>query len=105
MDETTLSRIQKDPNYKSLVSERTSFGWILAIITLVLYYGYIAIVAFSPETIAIKVAGTITVGIIMGLALIVISIVFTGIYVMRANSRYDQLTQLIVQAAATGGRK
>ena len=55
MDATTLARIQNDPNYKALVAERKSFGWSLAILTLVLYYGYIAIVAFSPATIAIKV--------------------------------------------------
>ena len=105
MDNNTLSRIQNDPNYKALVSERTSFGWTLAILTLVLYYGYIAIVAFSPETIAVKVSGNITVGIILGVGLILISIILTGIYVLRANSRYDRLTQAIVQAASAGGRK
>lgn len=104
MDENTLSRIKNDPNYKALVAERTRFGWSLAILTLILYYGYIAIVAFSPETIAAKVAGMITIGIILGVGLIVISIVLTGIYVLRANSRYDQLNQAIV-TAASGGRK
>jgi len=38
MDQTTLSRIESDPNYQKLVSERKSFGWTLAIITLVMYY-------------------------------------------------------------------
>ena len=104
MDEKMLSRIKNDPNYKTLVAERTRFGWILTILTLILYYGYIAIVAFSPNTIGTKVSGMITVGIILGVGLIVISIVLTGIYVLRANSRYDQLNQSIV-AAASGGRK
>ena len=48
MDVSTLKRIEADPNYQKLVSERRVFGWTLAIITLVLYYGYIAIVAFAP---------------------------------------------------------
>ena len=52
MDQTTLSRIENDPNYQKLVSERKSFGWTLAIITLVMYYGFIAIVAFAPSIIA-----------------------------------------------------
>lgn len=104
MDNTTLSRIQSDPNYKTLVSERTRFGWILAILTLVLYYGYIAIVAFSPATIATKVFGVITIGLILGAGLIVASILLTGLYVLRANSRYDQLTQAIVKNA-TGDLK
>ncbi len=105
MDEVTLNRIKNDPNYKALVSERSSFGWTLAILTLVLYYGYIAIVAFSPATIATKVSGNITVGIILGLGLILGSILLTGIYVLRANSRYDELTQAIVQAATAGGQQ
>ena len=104
MDDSTISRIQNDPNYKALVSERTSFGWIMTILTLVLYYGYIAIVAFSPATIATKVSGNVTIGFILGVGLILASILLTGIYVLRANSRYDQLTQAIVQAVS-GGRK
>jgi len=105
MDDKSLSRIQNDPNYKALVAERSSFGWTLAILMLVLYYGYIAIVAFDPSVIGIKLSGFITVGIVMGVFLIVISIVLTGIYVARANSRYDALTKAIVDAAAMGGKK
>ena len=105
MDPKILDRIKNDPNYKALVAERSSFGWTLAIITLVLYYGYITIVAFSPETIATKVTGTITIGIFMGVGLIAASIILTGIYVLRANSRYDDLTKAIVQEVTTGGKK
>ena len=54
-----------------------------------------------PSLIATKVGGSITVGILMGLGLIIISVVLTGIYILRANSRYDELTRAIV-ASATG---
>lgn len=101
MDDKMLARIQGDPNYRTLVRERSTFGWTLAIITLVLYYGFVAIVAFAPAIIGIKLSGNITVGIVLGLALIVLSILLTGIYVLRANSRYDDLTKAIV-ASATG---
>jgi uncharacterized membrane protein (DUF485 family) len=104
MDEQAVKRIQSDPNYIKLVSERKSFGWTLAIITLVIYYGYIALVAFAPGVIATPVSGAITVGIILGAAIIVASIVLTGIYVSRANSHYDELTKAIVNAAAMGGK-
>jgi uncharacterized membrane protein (DUF485 family) len=105
MDVSTLKRIEADPNYQKLVSERKAFGWTLAIITLVLYYGYIAIVAFAPGVIATRVAGDITIGIIMGVALILLSILLTGLYVMRANGEYDDLTNAIVNAAKFGGKK
>jgi uncharacterized membrane protein (DUF485 family) len=104
MDQMSLSRIENDPNYLKLVSARKSLGWTLAIITLVMYYGYIAIVAFAPSIIAIKVFGSITFGIILGVAIILASILLTGIYVMRANAEYDDLTNAIVNANRRGGK-
>jgi uncharacterized membrane protein (DUF485 family) len=104
MDQTSLSRIESDPNYLKLVSERKSLGWTLAIITLVMYYGYIAIVAFAPSVIAVKLFGMITVGIVLGVAIILASILLTGIYVMRANAEYDDLTNAIVNANRKGGK-
>ena len=104
MDRTSLSRIENDPNYLKLVSERKSFGWTLAIITLVMYYGFIAIIAFAPSIISTKIAGSITVGIVLGIAIILASILLTGIYVMRANAEYDDLTNAIVSATKRGGK-
>ncbi len=104
MDQTSLSRIENDPNYVKLVSERKSFGWTLAIITLVMYYGFIAIIAFAPSIISTKIAGSITIGIVLGVAIILASILLTGIYVLRANSEYDDLTNAIVSATKRGGK-
>jgi len=105
MDQMSLRRIETDPNYQKLVSERRSLGWTLAIITLVMYYGYIAIVAFAPSLIAAPLFGSITVGIVLGVAIILASILLTGIYVMRANGEYDELTNAIVNASARGGKR
>ena len=104
MDQTTLRRIENDPNYQKLVSERKSFGWTLAIITLVMYYGFIAIVAFAPSIISAKLFGTITIGIVLGVVIILASILLTGIYVVRANAEYDDLTNAIVSASKRGGK-
>ena len=72
---------------------------------LVIYYGYIALVAFAPSVIAIQVCGPITVGIVLGVGVIVLSIILTGIYVLRANARYDDLTQGDRQRRRDGRRK
>jgi uncharacterized membrane protein (DUF485 family) len=105
MDQVSLRRIENDPNYQRLVSERRSLGWTLAIITLIMYYGYIAIVAFAPSVIAVPLFGSITVGIVLGVAIILASILLTGIYVVRANAEYDDLTNSIVDASRTGGKR
>jgi uncharacterized membrane protein (DUF485 family) len=104
MDQATARRIENDPNYQKLVSERRSVGWTLAIITLIMYYGYIAIVAFIPSLIATPLFGSITVGIVLGIAIILASILLTGIYVLRANADYDELTAAIVSANNRGGK-
>jgi uncharacterized membrane protein (DUF485 family) len=70
----------------------------------VIYFGFIALVAFAPGVIATPVAGSITIGLFLGLAIIIAAIVLTGIYVMRANGEYDELTQAIVNAAGMGGK-
>jgi uncharacterized membrane protein (DUF485 family) len=103
MDDATVKQIESDPNFKKLVHDRTSFGWTLAIIMLLIYYGFIALVAFAPSVIAVKIAGSITLGIILGLAIILAAILLTGIYVMRANAEYDDLTAAIV-AKVKGGK-
>ncbi len=104
MDDGALARIQMDPNYIKLVRERKSFGWTLSIIMLVIYYGYVALVAFAPNAIAMAIGGSITVGLALFLFIIVVSVALTGVYVMRANSSYDDLTKAIVAASAMGGK-
>ena len=42
-------------------------------------------------------AGVTTLGIPIGLAVIVFTVIITGIYVRRANTEFDQLNQEIVE--------
>lgn len=104
MDDAAIAKIERNPNYIKLVSERKSFGWTLSILMLVIYYGYIAVVAFAPGIIAIPLFGSITVGIVLGVAIILAAILLTGIYVLRANSEYDDLTKAIIDDATTKGK-
>jgi len=70
---------------------------MLAIVMLVIYYGFILIVAFNKEFLGQPLSpGSITtVGIPVGLGVIVSAFVLTGIYVFRANSEFDRLTREI----------
>ena len=44
-------------------------------------------------------AGVTTIGIPIGMAVIVFSIVITGLYVRRANGEFDRLTREIIEEA------
>jgi len=98
MQNDMVTKIVANPKYQRLVSTRSSFGWILTAIMMVVYYGYIAVIAFNKEVFSQRLGeGVMTVGIPVGLGVIVFTIVITGIYVRRANSEFDTLTQEIVK--------
>lgn len=95
-----IDRIAADPNYEQLRSRRLRFGWTLTILMLIVYYGFILLVAFSKETLATRIGdGVMTWGIPIGFGVIVFTIVVTAVYVMRANSEYDELTERIKREA------
>ena len=99
MTDPVVARIQANPKYRELKSKRNSFGWTLAILMLVVYYGYIALIAFNKPFLATPLgAGVTTVGVPLGMGVIIFTIVITGIYVRRANSEFDALTKQILDA-------
>ena len=86
--------ILANPSFQALVRERTRFGTMLTIIMLVIYFGFILLVAFGKGFLATKIgSGVTTVGMIIGLGVILSAFVLTGIYTQRANTRYDDLTE------------
>jgi len=100
MENDLASRILRDPNYQTLKSKRSRFGWWLAAAMMVVYYGFILLVAFDKPFLATRLgSGVMTIGMPIGLAVIVFTIVITGIYVNRANGEYDRLTDEIAKAA------
>ncbi len=93
MTKEQVQEIQNNPNYQKLVSTRSKFAWTLTIMILVVYYAFILLIAFSPETLGAKISPDhmMTVGIPVGVAIIVFSFALTGIYVRRANNEFDGL--------------
>ncbi|HRL35477.1 MAG: DUF485 domain-containing protein [Ottowia sp.] len=100
MSDPMVERIQRNPKYQQLKRTRSRYGWTLAILMLVVYYGYIGLIAFDKEFLAKPMgAGVTTIGIPIGMAVIVFSIVITGLYVRRANGEFDRLTREIIEEA------
>lgn len=94
-------KVKANPKYQQLVSTRNSYGWVMTILMLIVYYGYILIIAFDPKFLAKPMgAGVTTVGIPIGVAVIVFTIVITGIYVRRANSEFDAVKEEIIREAS-----
>ena len=91
-------RVLNNPKFQELVRERSGFAWMLSGTMLIIYYGFILMVAFAKPLLAAKVgSGVTSVGIVIGLGVIVSAFVLTGLYVQRANGRFDELTRNVVK--------
>ena len=98
MQNDIYERIRANPKYQRLVQERGRFGWILTIIMLIVYYGYIALIAFNKPFLAQPVgAGVTSLGIPIGMGVILFTIAITGYYVNVANNKFDTLTEELMK--------
>jgi uncharacterized membrane protein (DUF485 family) len=96
LDKAKIEKIKSLPEYQQLVKERTRLAWTLSIAILVVYYGYIMLLAFNPEFFTTIVSGEyVSIGFPIGVAIIVFSFLLTGYYVKKANDDFDELTAKI----------
>lgn len=94
-----IEKIKSNPNYQELVKTRSSLGWTLTWITLAIYLGFILLIAFDKPFLATKLgANTVmTIGLPVGLFVIISAFVITGIYVRKANATFDELNRKVVE--------
>lgn len=100
MQKNMVDKIKANPDYQELVSKRTSFSIKLTIAMLVVYFGFILTIAFEPSALAVPLSGdsVTTVGIPIGMAVIVFAFILTGIYTKRANGEFDDLANKIKES-------
>lgn len=79
--------------FHRLAARKNAVSLILTLLTMAVYYGYIFLIAFRKDLVGAKLTANVTWGIPMGVGVIVLSWVFTGIYVVWANRRYDALAE------------
>ncbi|MCL7461604.1 DUF485 domain-containing protein [Pseudomonas sp. NW5] len=91
-------QIHADPRFQALVSKRGRFAWGLAVLMLAAYFAFILVIAFDPQLLGTPLsAGSVTTwGMPIGLGLIFMSFILTGVYVQRANGEFDRLTREIL---------
>lgn len=99
METDLAARIASHPKYLELRAKRTGFGWWLTLAMMLVYYGFILLVAFNKPFLAQRLGdGVMTVGIPLGFGVIVFTVIITAYYVRRANSEFDDLTAAIAKA-------
>jgi uncharacterized membrane protein (DUF485 family) len=101
MSSAIYEKIRNNPKYQQLKSTRDTYSWVMTILMLVVYYGYIGLIAFDKAFLAkpLGATGVTTVGIPIGVGVIAFTIIITGIYVRRANTEFDSLKEEIIKEA------
>jgi uncharacterized membrane protein (DUF485 family) len=95
--------IRQLPEYAALTRARKKIMWPLSLATIIIYFALILTIAFHPATLGEPIGdGVTSIGMVLGLSVIVLCLVITGIYVYYANRVLEPLTQAIVKKA--GGK-
>jgi uncharacterized membrane protein (DUF485 family) len=89
--------ILHDPDFKDLSSQKFTISITLTILELVLYFGFIGLIAFNKPFLAQKLSEGVatTIGIPIAVGTIVGSWVLTGIYIWWANTKYVVLVNKV----------
>lgn len=98
-------RIREHPDFAHLVQTRSRLSWTLVLVLLVLFYGLILVVAFNPALMGRRLGGetsVYTLGPVVIFSLFVLFWGLTALYVKRANTEFDGLTQKILRDVAQG---
>jgi uncharacterized membrane protein (DUF485 family) len=95
MSKKTKEDLLNDEDFKSLVSTKNAFSWVLTVLELVLYFGFVALIAYNKPFLAQKITAgkATTIGIPIAVGTILLSWVLTGIYIFWANSKYDSMVK------------
>lgn len=101
MDQGALvERVKNDPQFHELVRRRSRLAWTLTALMIAIYFGFVLTVAFHKEIFAQSLfGGVMTVGIPVGIGVILAAFVLTGLYVARANTTFDDMTNEIIERA------
>ncbi|PYP67266.1 MAG: DUF485 domain-containing protein [Gemmatimonadetes bacterium] len=91
--------LASDERLAALAARRWRIALTLTAVMIVLYFGFIALIAYDKPLLARLVAPGLTVGILLGALVIVISWLLTYGYVRWANTTYD--VELRALSAAT----
>lgn len=107
MSSAMYESMRVNPKFRELCAKRGRFAWILAVIVLAMFYGFVMTVAFNPAALGqpIMEGSMLTVGVAAELFMFIFFWLLTAFYVWRANTKFDAMTQEIVQDAWKENKK
>lgn len=91
-----VQAVLNNPKFQELVRKKRLLSWSLSALMLIIYIGFILLVAYAPDFLHSSFSGVITWGIPLGVGVIVAAFVLSAVYSVIANGEYERLTQDVV---------
>ena len=88
---------------RALARARTRIAVQLTIVMVVIYYGFVLLIAYDKDFLGRTIVPGLSVGILLGALVIVASWLLTWIYVRWANAHYDAAIDALGRGATGGG--
>jgi uncharacterized membrane protein (DUF485 family) len=98
-----LSSLESDARLRALAARRWRLALTLTAVMIAIYFGFIALIAYDRPLLATLVAPGLTLGILLGALVIVVSWLLTYGYVRWANTRYDPALRELDAATPNAG--
>lgn len=99
MSASEYQKIRSNRRYPEMVARRRRLAGSLTAIVLVVFFGFILVVAFSPKLLAtpLVAGGVTTIAVPLGVGMIVLFWLLTGVYVLRAHHDFDEINSEILK--------
>ena len=85
----TQKPVDGDIELQRLARRRWRVAITLTVVMVIIYFGFISLVAFDKELLGRRIGSGLSIGILLGALVIVASWLLTWFYVRWANTHYD----------------
>ena len=98
------TRYKKKKKFRNFVTFRNKISIFLSLVIIVLYYLFTIGIGAFPNLLGFSIGpSSISVGIVYGLALIIISVISTVLYTFFANQHFDKVQKEILEDLQDSG--
>ena len=92
----SVTNVLEKAKFRELVRRKWAVSLVLTAVILAIYFGFVLVLAFGKELLMAKLGAHTTLGIAVGLGVILAAWALTGIYVAWANTSYDKAVSEIL---------
>jgi uncharacterized membrane protein (DUF485 family) len=82
-------KLHELPEFRRLVRQKWRISLLLTFLMLFVYFGFILLIAFDKSFLAKSFGKNLTIGLPIGIGILIFAWLLTGIYTSWANRTYD----------------